>query len=205
MSVISLYNMDENRSWPVTTNWYDSYSPVFSEDGKYLFFTSSREFQANYSRVEWNTSYNISSYVFVLPLAKTTADPVIIKSDEYKGPKEPEKQTAPAKKETKSAEPALKITVDTQGLVERASALPLEPGMYQLLAAFDDELYFATRGEVKKISMKDLEVSPVTKGRPLAYAPKGRKCWSGSRTIYMLSGLPPGNQTRKQTWGMWEL
>ena len=205
MSVISLYNMDENRSWPVTTNWYDSYSPVFSEDGKYLFFTSYRELQANYSRVEWNTSYNISSYVFVLPLAKTTADPVIIKSDEYKGPKEPEKQTAPAKKETKSAEPALKITVDTQGLVERASALPLEPGMYQLLAAFDDELYFATRGEIKKISMKDLKVSPVTKGRPLAYAPGGRKLLVREQNDLYVIGAPGWKSDKKTDLGNVEI
>ncbi|MBR5019196.1 MAG: PD40 domain-containing protein, partial [Bacteroidales bacterium] len=83
ISAIFLYEIATGKSYQVTDRWYDASSPLFSQDGKYLFFTSSRDFRSQYSRVEWNASYNVNDYVFVLPLAKDTPDPTTLSSDEY--------------------------------------------------------------------------------------------------------------------------
>ena len=83
VSAVYLYNVADGKSYQVTDRWYDASSPLFSTDGKYLFFTSSRDFRSQYSRVEWNASYNVNDYVFVLPLAKDTPDPTTLTSDEY--------------------------------------------------------------------------------------------------------------------------
>ena len=47
------------KEYPVTDKWYESYSPVFSTDGKYLVFTSARDFNPTYSQTEWNHVYII--------------------------------------------------------------------------------------------------------------------------------------------------
>lgn len=193
-SVVYLYEIATGVATPVTTTWYDSGSPIFSTDGKYLFFTSAREYRSQYSSVEWNTAYRVSSYVFVVPLAKDTPNPVAPKGSEYKV------QAATAAPAEKPAEkPAGKNSgkVDLDGIVERAAALPLEAGMYQLLGAFDGDLYFGNYAEVKKMSLKDLKVSPVTKGRLSAFDPIAKKAVLVDKGAWYVVGAPSWKSDKK--------
>lgn len=58
MSVVYVYHLTSGKEYPVTEKWYDSSSPCFSTDGKYLIFTSERDFNPIYSQTEWNHAYN---------------------------------------------------------------------------------------------------------------------------------------------------
>lgn len=190
-SVVFLYDIVGKKSYQVTDKWYDSSSPIFSEDGKYLFFTSSREFRSNYSQVEWNAAYSVSDYVFVLPLAKETPDPTAITSDEYKtgdtaapkGGKEASKGgKTPAKLEIKTGETKSLVAtkVDTDGMYLRISPLPLEPGRYRLLFAANDKLYYSSFGGmmmgpvgrggagVKALDLKSMKSNDAFQGSPVA-------------------------------------
>ncbi len=162
VSIVYIYNIAENKSYPVSSKWYDSSQPMFSDDGKYLFFTSAREFRSSYSSVEWNAAYSINNYVFVVPLAKETPNPALLKGDEA---------SAVAAAEA----PATAMKVDIDGLVERAALLPLSSGRYSLVTYLNDALYFTQNGELKKISMKDMEVKPVGKISVSAFTPDGKK------------------------------
>ena len=168
MTAVYLYEVASGKSYQVTDKWYPSSGPLFSEDGKYLFFTSSRELRSQYSQVEWNATYSMSDYVFVLPLAKDTPDPTTVSSDEYGkssdkpapgpafGDKRPEGPMPggrpggkpgdkPADKPAeKPAKPAMKIDVD--GIGQRASVLPLPAGRYRLILAENDKLYYSSFG-----------------------------------------------------------
>ena len=184
MSAIYLYNVAEGKSYPVTSNWYSASSPLFSEDGKYLFFTSSRDYNASYSRLEWNTIYTVNSFVFVVPLAKDTPDPTLISGDEASPVKvKDEVATPPAKskggdksKGKKVEKPAVQpIRIDIDGIAQRASVLPLEAGYYSLITTQGDALLYSSRGGTNKISMKDLKVSPVTKARIITLTPDGKR------------------------------
>lgn len=165
ISIINIYDVDKNSHHTVTTAWYDSYSPVFSEDGKYLFFTSAREYQAQYSRVEWNAAYNIKNYIFVLPLTKEIPNPVLIKGDEYNSNNESDKKT----------EKSTAAFIDFDKIEERAVSLPIQAGSYNLISSIGDELYFYSSGEIKKISMKNMEIKPVMKGMPFAMTHDNKK------------------------------
>ena len=58
MSVVYVYDIASGKEYPVTEKWYDSSSPAFSRDGKYLIFSSERDLNPTYSSVEWNYAYN---------------------------------------------------------------------------------------------------------------------------------------------------
>ena len=162
ISGLYLYDVKARKSYQVTDRWYDASSPLFSRDGKYLFFTSSREFRSQYSDVEWNASYNVSDYVFVLPLAKDTANPMTLGNDEYsadakgdepKGPRGgapgpgagPGGPGAGAPPSAPAAAPAT-TKVDLEGLGQRITALPLQAGRYRLLLADGGKLYYSSFG-----------------------------------------------------------
>ena len=65
----------------MTEKWYSSSSPVFSTDGKYLIFSSERDFNPIYSQPEWNHAYNRMGGVSMAMLANDTPSP-LLPSDE---------------------------------------------------------------------------------------------------------------------------
>ena len=207
MTAVYLYEMASGKSFQVTDRWYPSSSPLFSQDGKYLFFTSSRQLQSQYSRVEWNASYNMSDYVFVVPLAKDTPDPTTLGNDDYGvKPAKPEGRPegprpggpAPGKPgpEKPAAEKPAKMKVDTDGIGQRASVLPLPAGRYRLILAEGDKLYYSSFGggmpagapgpggpagarggaAVKVLDLKTLKTSDGPKNVPVAFTPDHKKC-----------------------------
>jgi len=72
---IYLYNIKDKKEYKVTSQWYNSYSPHFSHDGKYLFFISNRDFNPIYSAVEWNIAYQDMSRIYFLTLNSDIKSP----------------------------------------------------------------------------------------------------------------------------------
>ena len=113
MSVVYLYDLAAGKEYPVTERWYNSGSPIFSTDGKYLIFTSDRDFSPTYSSVEWDYAYNNMSAVYMTMLTKDTPSPLI----------ESDGVVAPAKEE--KSEGPVTIKVDPDGLSQRIIKLPV--------------------------------------------------------------------------------
>lgn len=173
MSVVYLYNVAEDKHYPVTTAWYDSHSPVFSSDGKYLFFSSGRDYKSRYSYVEWNASYEISNYLFVIPLAKSTPAPTLLKGDEYTpaNTDKEDKKPGPGKPDATVA----KTVVDIDGIIERAAVLPLGSGRFGIIGCWGDHLYYTKSGETCKLSLKDMKEHKVGKDVVITTTPDHKK------------------------------
>ena len=207
ISGLYLFDLKARKSYPVTDRWYDASSPLFSRDGKYLFFTSSREFRSQYSDVEWNASYNVSDYVFVLPLAKDTPNPMTLGNDEYEirrsepaNDGEKAGKGAPASSAgSTGGSPATKVDLD--GLGQRITALPLPAGRYRLLLADGDKLYYSSFGgfglpggarggrgaagaAVKTLDLKTLQTGDGPADMPLVLTPDAKKALVRSDGAY---------------------
>ncbi len=68
--VIRMHSIAEGKSYTISSNMYNSFQPIFSDDSKYVFFISSRNFSPSISSVEWNVSYSNDHYIFAIPLSK---------------------------------------------------------------------------------------------------------------------------------------
>jgi tricorn protease len=149
MNRVHLYSLETKKDVPVTDSWYTSGDPAFSQDGKYLFFVSDRDFSPVYSSTEWNHAYLAMSRVYFVTLAKDTKSPFAPKSDEVA--LKPEKAAAPAEKPAAKAEPGAVpvVKVDLDGLADRIVALPVETANYGHIYATGDSVYY--------IRVKDLE------------------------------------------------
>lgn len=203
ISAVYLYDIKAHRSYQVTDRWYDASSPLFSQDGKYLFFTSSRNFTAQYSSVEWNAGYNVSDYIFILPLSKDTANPLTLTSDECQ-PKSGEAEAKPAEKgkggkaAKKKEEPKPTMKVDTDELGRRITALPLGSGRFRLVLADDDKLYYnsfsgGNRG-LKILDFKTLTTSDGPKEAIVDITADGKKALVRDGREYKVArfGSPAG-------------
>ena len=121
MGIVYLRSLESGKEYPVTDRWYNSGSPTFSTDGKYLIFTSDRDMNPQYSRIEWNYSFTDMSGTYLALLAADTPSPLIAKDPEVKaGEEKADKKDAP-KKEDKAA-----VKVDPEGIGERIIKLPVK-------------------------------------------------------------------------------
>jgi len=146
MNVVYLYNLSSGQEYPVTERWYNSSSPTFSADGKYLIFTSDRDLNPQYSRIEWNYSFGDMSGVYMAMLSSDTPSPLILKeegdSDEGKKPSRPK----PDEDGTKAGEDKVNVNIDPDGLIDRIVKLPIHGrGFY----CDGKKIWFGDRGGTK--------------------------------------------------------
>jgi tricorn protease len=132
-------------------------NPVWSPDGRYLYFASNRHENTVASDVEFDFSIVKSAGLYAIPLARDTPSPVAPRSDEADTGTEPTKPEDAAPKETKAGPfkagkpapdrpgPIAPVHIDLEGMMARAVALPVDPANIVQLDARDDRLYYLTQ------------------------------------------------------------
>ncbi|GAB4195513.1 MAG: S41 family peptidase [Wenzhouxiangellaceae bacterium] len=117
-----------------------AYSPSFSPDGQYLYYVSDREFAPQIGSFEWNYVVDRESRMYGLALTKDAPNPFAPRNDE----------TALAEGDEKSAdddkEDAVKVTIDFDGLAQRAFQVPVEATNLQGLQVTEKHILYLTGG-----------------------------------------------------------
>lgn len=126
MSVVYVYNIASAKEYPVTERWYDSGSPVFSADGKYILFTADRDMRPIYSRIEWNYAYGDMAGAYMVMLASDTPSPLLPTDSESAAEEaSSEKPKAEKKGDEKASDKTAEVRIDTDGLIDRVIKLPV--------------------------------------------------------------------------------
>ena len=185
MDIVYLRSLESGQEYPVTDRWYNSGSPRFSADGKYLFFTSDRDLNPQYSRIEWNYSYQDMSGSYLALLAADTPSPLIatdpsISFDKPAADDKPvTKADKKADKKAPKADPAPKaITVNPEGIAERIVKLPFKgrnfygnEGKVWYLGKGGTRVYDFSTGEDSECT--DASMWPVTGGKKAIFRKGG--------------------------------
>lgn len=153
---VKIYDTKEKVSHLVTDPMFDSYSPTWDPDGKWIYFVSSRFMNAfsgvnDYSFITLGTDQ-----LFGLALTKDTKSPYLYedntieggdkKDDEKKEDDDKkDKKDKGDKKDDKEEEKKVDVKIDWDGLINRIVLFPKEAGNYSGLAAVEGKLYYFTR------------------------------------------------------------
>lgn len=155
-NAIILYDVQEQKKLQVTGGFYDDSGPVFSSDGKYLFFLTDRSMQPAYSDMDDGTwVYPNATQVAAMALTAETPSLLVAKNDaltkEEKGKDDkPEGDTKKKKKgdekdgenKEESDEKKPEVKIDPAGLESRVELLPPKAGNLSGLASFEGKLVF---------------------------------------------------------------
>ncbi len=152
LSKVFIYSLEKKRSYPVTASWYNSNQPVFSDDGKYLFFTSQRDFNFSFSQVEFDIAYKDMGNIYFVTLAQKTPSLFEPKSDEVSVKKEKKTEDKKKAKDKKSTEPEAVTVIDIEGITDRIGKLPLPASGYFNLTPVKNKLYYNRMGSKDKKS-----------------------------------------------------
>ncbi len=154
---VYLFSTADKKPVTVTDEWYSAGNPTFSDDGKYLLLTSSRDFKPIFGRTDFSNVYRDMDRVYLITLAKETESPLAPRSDEVgkaKKKKEKDKDADEQKPEDKKGESKDKdakekkpvpVKIDTDGIHDRLVALEIQPADYSNLRMVDDRIFYLRR------------------------------------------------------------
>lgn len=149
MGVIYVQELASGKRYPVTENWYNSSSPIFSSDGRYLIFNSDRDLNPIYSSVEWNYAYNNMSALYVAMLSKETPSPFL--------PKDGVKAEA----EKKGEAAVTTVKVDADGIERRIVKVPIQSGRNRAFYCDGKKIWYSAMRDVKTFDLASGEESTV--------------------------------------------
>ena len=177
MSVVYVYHLLTKQEIAVTENWYDSSMPVFSNDGKYLIFTSARDFSPTYGQLEWNHTYSNMNGVYMAMLSKETPSPLLPTDGQANAPK-------------KDDAPAVSVQVDANGIFGRIIKLPLRPGYYRNFFCDGKKLYYNSGRDTKAFDFKTQKEETVAEGASFSLTPGSKKALFSKRGQMFVCDFP---------------
>lgn len=194
--IIYLYRIADKKEIQVTDRWYDSGSPTFSTDGKYLVFSSMRDFNPTYGSKEWNHVYGYSNGVYLALLTQDTPSPFLTKDDGSKAePKKVEiKVEEGKKKETdeKKKPEGITVKVDEDGLSERIVKLPLPQGYHGSFYSDGQKVYYSRNNSTYVYDLNKQKEETVAEGARMWVEPGGKKAGFFKNRQVFVKDIPSG-------------
>ncbi|MDH6356780.1 S41 family peptidase [Parabacteroides sp. PF5-9] len=196
-AIVYVYHIIEKKEYPITDKWYSSSSPVFSADGKYLIFTSARDFNPTYGSLEWNHVYNNMNGVYLALLSKDTPSPFMAKDAKVS-------VTDNTKKEETKKENTRSVTVkiDPEGIADRIIQLPLQPSRYYNFYANGDKVYYFGRGGTKMYDLKKQKEEDVADGANMYVEPGSKKAFFMRGGLVYVTDIPTGRADLREPVNM---
>lgn len=152
---IYIYALETGKIHCVSNGLFNDFNPLFSKDGKHLFFISNRRFSPTYCDFEWDAVYKDMAGIFCITLEKDGKSILPLLSDEEKT------EPADAKKNEKKKTGPEKVTVkiDSHGISERVKMLPLPRGNYRNLAVNNTSIFYfnSEKGDYNRFAFRSLD------------------------------------------------
>ncbi|MCX7880647.1 MAG: PDZ domain-containing protein [Ignavibacteria bacterium] len=165
-SVIYIYSLETKEIRQVTSEFFSSYAPEFSSDGKYLFFASDRTFKATVGAFEWNFQYRDVSKIYGITLQKATMSPFALDEDEKskkeeKPVEESKDKIVKSKSQTTDVveKGKVNVAIDFDGIIDRIFDFPVPNGEYRELRSVGNKLYYvrSSTSQSPKLYVFDIE------------------------------------------------
>jgi tricorn protease len=131
-SAVFLFDVEDGARHQVTSGFFGDSDPVFSTDGKYLFYLTNRNFTATYSDLDGTWIYPNSTRIASVSLTDDAQSLLAVRNDAL------ESEEGDAAEDTS----AVSVDVDFDGLEARLVLLPPEAGNIGNLMPFDGKLAY---------------------------------------------------------------
>ncbi len=152
LSSVWVYSIPDKKHIQLTDDSFNDYSPVFSTNGKYIYFLSDRDFNLNFSGFEFDYLYNNPARIYAMALKSDGEELFKFKNDE-----EPTEKEEKAEEEKNDKKTETTVEIDVEGINNRIVALPLGNASYRNLTAVDGGILYINNGKLKKFDIADKE------------------------------------------------
>ncbi len=198
-SAVWVYHIPTAKITQLTDEQFDDFSPVFSKDGKFIFFVSNRDFNLEFSSFEFDYLYNNASKIYAIALRNDGTKLKTRKNDieTVKEEKAEEPKKADKSKKDEAPKPAekTKTIIDVEGINGRIEALPLSAGNYRIIAAVDGGLLYGADGKIMRYNIGDEKTEEIME-RTFNAVPTadGKMMLYRSGSDYGITKIAPGQK-----------
>jgi tricorn protease len=203
LPTLAVYSLTSNTVSLLGDGTTFDYNPAFSQDGKFLFFQSDRDYNLNFSDFEFNYIYDDASRIYAAALEPGTEPLFPLESDEVQvdgeGEGNGEKKNGEENGDGEKKAPTVNVTPD--GIANRTVALPgIDSGNYgQLTAVQGAVLYlkFPNGGPpaLMRYDLKAKEEKEITKGvGQYVVGAKGEKVLYRQGSDWKIAAAKPGEK-----------
>ncbi len=125
---VKVHNVRSGKTNQLTDGMSDAITPVWSEDGKYMYFLASTDFGLNTGWLDMS-SYNmpVTRALYMIVLSDDEPSPLLPKSDD--------EETKEEEEEKADEDPEMNVTIDLDGIAERTLAIDIPQRNYTGLMA----------------------------------------------------------------------
>ena len=202
-SVVFVYNIAEKKEYPVTDNWYNSSSPVFSTDGKYIIFRSMRDFTPVYGSMEWNHIFRNEAEIYMVLLSRETASPFLQKDASLgntgDSPAARPREDATVKVDVPKKPDSVVVKIDMDGLADRIVRLPVASGNYNNFYSDGKKVFYSRGGTTYAYDMEGRKEDVVAEGASMTIEPGRKKAlFMKGRTQLYVTAIPTGKADLKE-------
>ncbi|HEU4886486.1 MAG TPA: PDZ domain-containing protein [Thermoanaerobaculia bacterium] len=164
-SSVYVYNLGDAKAYRLTSGMTNDANPVFDPKGRYLYFTSNRDFNLTFSAWEFNYVYTDPTRVYVGVLSEDGPALFLPQSDEEKATAPPSPAAAAASEEKKpdapkadAAKKSVVVKIDPATFERRVRAIPGAPGNYGNLSALPNGvMYIKTDGDAQSLRFYNVD------------------------------------------------
>lgn len=158
MSSIWVYSLEKKETVRLTSGFTNDRNAVFSLDGKYLYFISSRDFI--YDEREWNDRIYIATLTADIenPLAPLN-DEEEPEGDNGKKDKDGDKKDRKKNGKDKKDKDDIIVKIDAKDFDSRALAIPKKPGTYFSLTAVEGGVVFIQMDELRERTLRKFDLA----------------------------------------------
>lgn len=181
MSVVYVYNLESGKEIPVTEKWYDSSNPTFSTDGKYLIFSSARDFNPIYSRTEWNHAYGAMDGIYMALLSESTPSPLL-----------PDDNLTQEEKKGEQENKTVSVVIDEKGLQDRIIRLPIPTSNYRNFYSDGKKVWYNNGRDLKSFDLTSKKEDTVAEGANMSVSPDGKTAMLFNRGSVYVIPMPQG-------------
>ncbi len=148
-SSIYVYNVKSKKNTKLTSGFYDDSDPVFDKEGKYIFFSTTRDFSSIYSDYDATWIYSNGTTIGVMPLREDVKsllnernDTVTIKTEKPDDKKKDKEKKDKKDKVKKDSTDKKEMKIDFDNIEQRIEILPVKAGNIGSLATVKGKLIY---------------------------------------------------------------
>lgn len=200
-SAVYVHSLADGKSHRLTGGTTNDSQPVFDPKGRYLYFTSDRDFNLTFSAWEFNYVYTDPTRVYVGVLAADGPALFLPQSDEEKAaaPPVPAAEEKPAAPPAAAKSTAVVVKIDPAGFENRVRAIPGSAGAYSTLSAVNNGVLYLKGDDERSLkfyNIDDRKEETVLDGlRGYELSSNGEKVLASmGRNNYALVNAKPGQK-----------
>lgn len=142
-NAVYLYDLENNKKHQATSGFFEDFNPVFSADGKYLFYFTNRNMSSAYSDMDDGTwVYINAAQIASLSLTKDVPSLLAPKNDELKAEKDTPKKPEAKEEGKEEAAATMSVDIDFDNMEARLEILPPQAGNLNSLIPLKGKLLY---------------------------------------------------------------